>query len=652
MRFLTLLFGFLAFVGCSDSGDSPEISFDVKSIVAGGTIALERDVVVSDIPLDASIVISFSQPVQDDVIDLGMKLSKSGVDIGVEVVEQANGSYELQPSELLKANSNYVLKLTSDLKSVDGIPFEAVNFPFKTVAKSMVLQSVTYNGREAIELEAVEGVSLDLDISLTFSDPVDLTSLQSAINIGGGYDLSIAEISESSYSVSPIQDLPELSRFVLFISDNLIGANGESFAGYAQEFHTELDSSLKFQEITDDDLLTKIQEQTFKYFWDYGHPTSGLARERLNSGETITIGGSGFGLMTILVGIERGFISRQEGIDRLETIITFLDEKADKFHGAWSHWLNGSTGEVIPFSTNDNGGDLVETAFMVQGLLTVRQYLDANTAQEAALIDTINRLWEGVEWDWYTQDNQSVLYWHWSPDKDWVMNHKITGWNEAMIVYALAAASPTHTIQPEVYTQGWGRNGAIVNNGNSYYNYQLDLRDDMGGPLFFAHYSFLGMDPRNLSDQYANYWDQNVNHSLINWAYCVDNPKDYLGYSAHCWGLTASDNHQGYSAHSPDNDLGVITPTAAISSLPYAPEQSMDAIRFFYYILGDDLWGEYGFYDAFNLTEDWVASSYLAIDQGPIIIMIENYRTGLLWNLFMSAPEIQNGLKKLDINYE
>jgi len=335
-------------------------------------------------------------------------------------------------------------------------------------------------------------------------------------------------------------------------------------------------------------------------------------------------------------------------VSRLNTIVNFL-ESADRFHGAWSHWLNGSNGAVVPFSANDNGGDLVETSFLIQGLLTLRQYLDTSSPEEQDLIERINDLWESVEWNWYTQ-GQDVLYWHWSPDKGWIMNHQIKGYNECLITYVLAASSPTHGIEPSVYHKGWASNGGMAN-GKTYYNYQLPLGSDLGGPLFFSHYSFLGLDPRNLSDTYANYWDQNVNHTLINRAYAIENPESFVGYSEAIWGLTASDNRNGYSAHSPTNDLGVITPTAAISSLPYTPDESMQALRFFYYSLGDRLWGDYGFYDAFNLTEGWTANSYLAIDQGPIIIMIENYRSSLLWELFMSAPEVQEGLDKLGFEY-
>jgi hypothetical protein len=230
------------------------------------------------------------------------------------------------------------------------------------------------------------------------------------------------------------------------------------------------------------------------------------------------------------------------------------------------------------------------------------------------------------------------------------MNMPVRGYNEALITYVLGASSPSYPINKAVYDEGWAQNGGMVN-GNDYYGYRLPLGYAYGGPLFFAHYSFLGLNPANLGDQYANYWTQNRNHTLINYAYCVDNPKNYSGYSDHCWGLTASDGNKGYSAHSPGNDRGVITPTAAISSIPYAPEESMNAIKFFYYVLGDRLWGEYGFYDAFNLSEGWTADSYIAIDQGPIIVMIENYRTGLCWNLFMKNADVQNGLNKLGFTF-
>jgi len=353
--------------------------------------------------------------------------------------------------------------------------------------------------------------------------------------------------------------------------------------------------------------------------------------------------------MAMIVGVERGFITREEAVNRWQKMMNFL-ENADRFHGVWSHWMNGTTGRVVPFSERDNGGDLVETAFLVQGMLTVRQYLDLNNPAEASLAAQITQLWEEVEWNWYTKGGEKLLYWHWSPQFEWAINLPVRGHNETQIIYTLAAASPTHPIEKETYINGYTRNGGF-RNGNTFYDITLPTGPGRGGPLFFSHYSYLGMDPRNLEDEYVNYWEQNVAHSQINRAYCIDNPQNYVGYSEDCWGLTASDGNQGYSAHDPGNDRGVITPTAAISSIPYTPEASLQAIRHFYYQLGDKLWGEYGFYDAFNPTAGWYASSYLAIDQGPIVCMIENYRTGLLWNLYMSAPEVREGLDKLGFTY-
>jgi hypothetical protein len=337
-------------------------------------------------------------------------------------------------------------------------------------------------------------------------------------------------------------------------------------------------------------------------------------------------------------------------LTRLDKILGFL-ETCDRYHGAWPHWINGVTGKTIPFSSLDDGGDLVETSFMIQGLMTMRQYLKPAIPGENMLIDRINFLVSTVEYDWFTQGGQNVLYWHWSPNTGWAVNVKLQGYNETLITYVLAASSTTHSIPAAAYKMGYSRNGAM-RNGKTFYGYKLPLGEDYGGPLFFTHYSFLGLDPRNLQDEFASYREQNVNQSLINYSYCVANPRGNAGYSADCWGLTASDIPGSYTASSPTNDRGVIAPTAAISSLPYTPVESMRAIRFFYYKLGDKLWGNYGFQDAFSLNQAWFSGSYLAIDQGPEIVMIENYRTGLLWNLFMSAPEVQAGLTKLGFIYK
>ncbi len=394
---------------------------------------------------------------------------------------------------------------------------------------------------------------------------------------------------------------------------------------------------------SDSVLLDMVQRATFKYFWDYAHPVSGLARERLGSGETCAIGGSGFGVMAILVGIERGFITRAQGVARMQTILNFLTTKADRFHGAFPHWINGTTGSVIPFSAKDDGGDLVETSYMMEGLLTAREYFNQNNSDENQIRDLITSIWESVEWDWYRKDNGNFLYWHWSPNYNWDMNFPIQGFNETMITYLLAIASPTHPIPASLYYKGWASSSSYKN-GNSFYGIPLFVGWDYGGPLFFVHYSFMGFDPRDKKDIYTNYFNNNRNYTLIDQAYCSNNPKNFPGYNADTWGLTASDNPWGYGAQSPTNDNGTISPTAALSSMPYTPEQSIRALKSFYYVYGDKLWGTYGFIDAFNLSQNWYAGSYIAIDEGPIIDMIENYRSQLLWKNFMANPEIQTML--------
>ena len=404
--------------------------------------------------------------------------------------------------------------------------------------------------------------------------------------------------------------------------------------------------------LSEEALLNKVQGQTLRYFTDFAHPSSGMAVERSDerhySNDVVTTGGTGFGIMAVIAGVERGFISREDAVGQLTKIADFLGQ-CERYHGAWSHWYYGSTGKTRPFSDRDNGGDIVETAFLVQGLLTAREYFDDGSDEESYLRETITRLWHDVNWQWYT-NNQNQLFWHWSPDFQWEMNHPVKGYDECLIVYILAASSPTYPISPDVYHQGWKDSDHYLN-GNTYYGITLPLGFPYGGPLFFSHYSFLGLDPRGLHDSNTNYWEQNRNHTLINYSHCVENPNGYEGYSEKCWGLTASDNHMGYSAHSPTNDLGVITPTAALSSFPYTPEESMKALRFFYEEMGERLFGEYGFYDAFSIHHDWYADNYLAIDQGPVVVMIENYRSGLLWDLFMRNPEIHSGLRLLGFYY-
>jgi hypothetical protein len=402
--------------------------------------------------------------------------------------------------------------------------------------------------------------------------------------------------------------------------------------------------------LSDSALLDLVQKQTFEYFWDFAHPVSGMARERSNvtdyGPETVTTGGTGFGVMSVIVAAERKWISRDTAARFLLKMVNFL-LKAPAYHGAFPHWMDGATGRTIPFSRKDDGGDLVETSYLMQGLLCVRQYFNADNQIENELRQRINWIWNGIEWNWYTQ-GQDVLYWHWSPNNGWAMNFPVRGFNECLIMYVLAASSPNehYGVSEDVYHKGWAQSN-FFKNGKEFYGFRLPLGFDYGGPLFFSQYSFLGLNPHGLKDRYADYWEQNQNHTLINYTYCVKNPKGFKGYGENCWGLTASDTYNGYDAHSPTNDHGTISPTAALSAFPYTPEHSMKALKHFYNDLGNKIWGQYGFTDAFNESKNWYADNYLAIDEGPIAVMIENYRSGLLWNLFTSCPEVKAGLLKL-----
>ena len=517
------------------------------------------------------------------------------------------------------------------------------------------IESVSINGNSINNGGIVYNTKNDsVVIHILFSSKIDRSKINpQKLYITNNVDTSFVILPDTSKSELSFRIKKSLGYYTTYKLDLLAGENMgiKLIDPYEYTFVTNLDPTPKFPLISDDSLLTLVQRKTFDYFWSYSHPASGLARERLNSGDIVTFGGTGFGIMGIPVAIERGFITRTQGLERMNKIISFLNlSSTDKFHGAFPHWMNGTTGKVIPFGTQDNGADLVETAIFIQGLLTVQSYFKNGNTSEKAMCANIETIWENVEWNWFQQNGLQKLFWHWSPNYAWAMNMPISGWDEALIVYVLAASSPTYPITKAVYDNGWALNGGMEN-GKTFYGIKLPLGADYGGPMFFAHYSFLGLNPRKLTDTYASYWQQNTAHARINYQYCVTNPRKYYGYGANCWGLTASDIPNSYTASSPTNDVGVIAPTAALSSFPYTPVESMQALHFFYYTLGDKIWGTYGFTDAFNLSQRWFATSYLAIDQGPIIVMIENHRTGLLWNLFMQNPNIQAGLTKLGFSY-
>lgn len=655
MKFCTII-GMLAisllifFSSCKKKMSGTE-SLIVEQIKAGNNeITLQGP--NFNIPVDSSFYISFNASLDTGKVRKSVILVKSGntiVSVGINYLNSFQ-TIVLTPISVLDPLTNYVLQIGSSLTGTGGESFSGESYSFSTNNRKLTLKSVTLNGLEFLQHKNLENIDFNhVNIQLQFSDPLDSSDYKTFFTLAGRNNLSFS-LSDSNRKVSVTNNtpLPDYNLTQFDVSSSLRSKKGLMFDGFTNSFYTSLDSTYKFPPLSDDALLTLVQQQTLRYFVDFAHPACGMARERNTSGDVVTTGGSGFGVMALVVGINRGFITRDQGLTQFGKILTFL-ETCNRFHGAWPHWMNGNTGIVVPFGPKDDGGDIVETSYMVMGLYTMRQYLDSTNAVEKQLISRINALTAAVEYDWYTQ-GQNVLYWNWSPDYGFAINVKVQGYNETLITYVVAASSATHPISALVYSQGYALNGAIKN-GNSYYGITLPLGQPYGGPLFFTQYTYLGLDPRKLSDTYANYWTQNVNQSMINYSYCVANPNKYIGYNSTSWGLTASDDPNAYTAHSPTNDDGVITPTAAVSSLPYTPIQSMDAIRKFYYILGNRLWGDYGYYDAFDVTASWWATSYIAIDEGPIVGMIENYRTHLLWDLFMSCPEIRQGLIKLGFSY-
>ena len=401
----------------------------------------------------------------------------------------------------------------------------------------------------------------------------------------------------------------------------------------------------------EDALLEHVQQQTFRYFWEAAHPVSGLAYDRRSLDEDphapgpVAIGGSGFAALAIVVATERGWISREAALERLERMLAVL-LRAPCYHGALPHFIDGTSGATVAFGRKDDGGDLVETALLCMGLLCAREYFDGVGEAERRLRERIGQLWEEVEWSWYTHGGRPLLYWHWSPNNGWALDHEIRGWNECLIAYVLAAGAPRHAVSPLAYHRGFA-GGREFLNGRSWLGVHLPLGMPYGGPLFFAHYSFCGLDPRGLRDAYADYWEQNLRHVRIHHAWCSANPHGFAGYGPQCWGLTASDDPDGYLAHEPAHDNGTLSPTAALSSYPYAPGECLEALRHFLGRYGERIWSRFGFTDAFCPQRDWYARTCLAIDQGPIIAMIENHRSALLWRLFMRVREVRTGLTRL-----
>lgn len=528
--------------------------------------------------------------------------------------------------------------------------------PDKPVSTPLSIKSININGL-ITKKTIISGIDVQPVIRITLTDPVDKSTVANAISfvnktftkndIPQAIKISY-ENKDSIVVIQPSSPLSYLQCYELKISTGLQSYNeGNLDTEWIQNIQTGINPSDKFKRISDEALLDTVQEATFRYFWLYSNETSGLVPDRNTANKNYcAIGATGFGIMTVPAAIERKYISREQGLARIQKIVNFLKNTASQYKGVFPHYVNGTTGAVIADGQLD-GYDVVETSFLLMGLLTARQYFDSSLAAEVHLRSDITAIYQNVDWQYFT-NGQNALFWSWNPTGGWGI--KLRGWNETLISYILAASSETHSITKTVYDQGFAADGAMKD-GRTYYEYTLPLGSagDSGGPLYLSQFSFLGINPMGLNDAYANYDTQTKNHALINHAYCKANPLKYYAYSDSCWGLTAGATKDGYKQIKPTNDLGYILPSAAVASLPYAPEESMKAIKYFYYKLGDILWTEYGFADSFSLSNYpyWVSLEVFGYDQMNMFIAIENYRTGLIWNLFTSSPEVKTGMKKL-----
>lgn len=405
---------------------------------------------------------------------------------------------------------------------------------------------------------------------------------------------------------------------------------------------------------TDTDLLDLEQRAAFYFFWYASNPNTGVSLDRMTNPTLGATGSTGFGLTTYPIAVERGWITRTQAAERTLKVLRFYRDTADRFHGFYPHFLNSETGKVIELFDKDNGADIVESAYFFAGALTCRQYFTGADAVESEIRQIATDLYNAADWQFVRRntagDTLQNLSWWWSPTYGFQNGGRVTGFNEAMIVYLLALGSPTHAVPASVYHQGWA--GSYRRN-QSHYGIPLQV-ESWSSSLFTYQYTPCWVDFRNKQDAYANYFETSRNATLINRQWCIANTGHYVGYSDSLWGLTACDGpgyspFRGYDARGPfQSDDGTIAPTAALASMPFTPNESLAALRYMFDHHRDGLWGAYGFKDAFNLTAnpDWFDPDYIGIDQGPIVIMIENYRSQLIWNLFMSSPEVAAAMAK------
>ena len=403
--------------------------------------------------------------------------------------------------------------------------------------------------------------------------------------------------------------------------------------------------------ITDAALLDSLQRTSFQYFWDQGSSVTGLIRDRNTGGSPASTASTGFGLSAICIGIDHGWVSRTDGATRVLTALQVLWNMPQGnatsgtigYKGLYWHWLDMSTAT----RTWDSELSTIDTALLFAGIMDAREYFTSNTGDEPQIRALADSITSRADWA-FMKNGGPGLKMGFKPGVTGFSGFGTwTGYNEAMIMYIIAIGSHTHPVPSsdwKTWTSGY--------NWSTQFGYTYLIFP----PLFGHQYSHCWIDFRAVQDTFmmthsSNYFENSTRATLAQRAYAIANPGGKVGYGANLWGLTASDvpPPTGYNARGAppaQNDDGTITPTAPISSIPFAPTECLAVAHNLWDNYGTFLWGPYGFKDAFNLTSnpDWYDTDYLGIDQGPIIMMIENYRNNAVWNRFMKHPDIVRGM--------
>jgi hypothetical protein len=414
----------------------------------------------------------------------------------------------------------------------------------------------------------------------------------------------------------------------------------------------------------------ELQRRTFAFFWERALPGNYQIPDRWPTERFSSIAATGFGLTAYLVGAERGYVTRAEAAERVRRTLEVLwalpqgpeMSGVAGYRGLFYHFLNNDDAlryQGVELST-------IDTGLLMAGVLSVMSYFDGDDDDERLIRDLADRLYRRVEWDWTLNENGRMSM-GWRPDRkfipaDW------NGYNEAMILLVLGLGSPTHPLPDDAWER-WTENYRWMDfRGYDHLNFS---------PLFGHQYSHMYIDFRGIQDAYmrergSDYFENSRKATLANRAYCIDNPRQFIGYGPEQWGLTACDGParldtswqgeplrfftyraRGASARHIIDD-GTIAPTAAGGSVPFAPKECLDALEQMWTTQYDSLVGPYGFRDAFNLTyrvapdhtNGWYDTDYLGIDQGPILIQLENHRSELVWNLMKRNPYVRRGLER------